>query len=217
MMGVRWIVFTPKGKSRPKNRHPVSMKSWSALATWSKPESGPHCLYFSIRRSTIPLYRYPRAGHQHHPLQEPWPLWNRWCLCESGTEGVWWQPHDLTPFFRWKSRSTFCCLTSNCCGQNAICLSDLQVQFSWLNSMLGSLKFTFFGLQVQLSSLKFPFCGLNMIKLHSSVAPSCGGAFWLAVQTPFFLREFLQGSMVSQSFVEISICYHHKMYMRPFM
>ena len=55
MMGVRWIVFTPKGKNRPKNRHPVSMKSWSVLATLSKPESGPHCLYFSIRRSTITL------------------------------------------------------------------------------------------------------------------------------------------------------------------
>ena len=78
-------------------------------------------------------------------------------------------------------------------------------------------KIHFFGLQVQFSSLKFPFCGLNMIKLHSSVAPSCGGAFWLAVQTPFFLREVLQGGMVSQSFVEISIRYHYKMYMRAFV
>jgi hypothetical protein len=93
----------------------------------------------------------------------------------------------------------------------------------WFTSAIFLIKFHFwfvkihfFGLQVQFSSLKFPFCGLNMIKLHSSVAPSCGGAFWLAVQTPFFLREVLQGGMVSQSFVEISIRYHYKMYMHAF-
>jgi hypothetical protein len=94
----------------------------------------------------------------------------------------------------------------------------------WFTSAIFLIKFHFwfvkihfFGLQVQFSSLKFPFCGLNMIKLHSSVAPSCGGACWLAVQTPFFLREVLQGGMVSQSFVEISIRYHYKMYMRAFV
>lgn len=67
----------------------------------------------------------------------------------------------------------------------------------WFTSAIFLIKFHFwfvkihfFGLQVQFSSLKFPFCGLNMIKLHSSVAPSCGGAFWLAVQTPFFSEKF---------------------------
>ena len=214
MMGVRWIVFTPKGKSRPKNRHPVSMKSWSALATWSKPESGPHCLYFSIRRSTIPLSpRGPSTSPFVRAMAAMEPLMS---LRIGGRRGLMATPWS-DPFFRWKFRSTFCCLTSNFCGQNAVCLSDLQVQFSWINSILGSLKFTFLGLQVQLSSLKIPFCGLNSLNSTFPWHLSCGGAFWLAVQTPFFLREVLQGGMVSQSFVENSIRYHYKMYMRAFV
>ena len=214
MMGVRWIVFTPKGKSRPKNRHPVSMKSWSALATWSKPESGPHCLYFSIRRSTIPLSpRGPSTSPFVRAMAAMEPLMS---LRIGGRRGLMATPWS-DPFFPVKIQIHF--LLFNIQFLRAKCsMSFWFTSAIFLNKFhSGFVKIHFFWFTSTAFFIKNPFLWIKFIKLHFSVAPVLRRGVLVGCSDPFFLREVLQGGMVSQSFVENSIRYHYKMYMRAFV